>query len=548
MAGGNALCAAVIEKRICAVIAQVPFVSGEQAGSTFESIHETFLAERGAIQQGANSTILFTQIFTAVAAPSPNAFIVQDLGEPGISGWSPLLVQAVLTPILARLSDVLNRKLLVVIPPLFAAAGSFIGAKAVDMIMLIAGNVLVGITLATVGVATSIPAEVLPLKYRSVANGVEFLGGTFGAFHLLCSAGLFACYWPKQRPELARKGFNNILWACDHVVCLLYAAGTTLVLMGLAWSSGSYAGRNIHVAVPVALGIVFTLFFGLYGKQRSSNGICAHVFFQSGRKFPLSVFMVFVEGWIYFSAVNTITTQMTFYLAWDSDSLRISIRQLAYFFPTVFTSLVVIWYWTRFKDIKKPLVLSFGLFLAISCTYIGTKPSWGNVQYDLNVLSGIAQAGPLTSILVATQFTAPHAYLSTATGMAFSTRAIRGAFRIAVLYSITNGHISSHYNDAVAEAAMAAGLPIDAVVPLLSIIKEGNVIPGIDATIISSAADAEHAVYAKAYGLAWASIVPFVVIAIVCCALLSDCGALMTEKMEASMEKLPEKLSDEEEA
>jgi hypothetical protein len=94
-------------------------------------------------------------------------------------------MQAVLNPILSRLSDVLDRKLLVAVPPLFAAVGSFIGAKSVNMVMLIAGNVLIGITLATIGVATSIPAEVLPSKYRSVANGIGFLGGTFGGLFVL---------------------------------------------------------------------------------------------------------------------------------------------------------------------------------------------------------------------------------------------------------------------------------------------------------------------------------------------------------------------------
>lgn len=94
-------------------------------------------------------------------------------------------MQAALNPIFARLSDVLDRKLLVVVPPLFAAAGSFIGAKAVDMVMLIAGNILIGITLATLGVAATIPAEILPLKFRSVANGIGFLGGTFGGLFVV---------------------------------------------------------------------------------------------------------------------------------------------------------------------------------------------------------------------------------------------------------------------------------------------------------------------------------------------------------------------------
>lgn len=258
---------------------------------------------------------------------------------------------------------------------------------------------------------------------------------------------------------------------------------------------------------------------------------------------------------MYYSAVNTITTQMTFYLEWDTDSLRISVRQLAYFFPTVFTSLLIIWYSTKFKDIKTPLVLCFTIFLAVSCTYVGTRPDWGTIQYGLNAIAGIGQAGPLTLLLVATQFSTPHAYLSTATGLAFSSRAIGGAFGTAVLYSIINGHVSGNYNDAVGRAAVASGLSPDAVVPLLSVMKEGNgpptkvallavlseVIPGINSTIVSNAVNAGHGVYARGYQLAWASIVPFVVIAIICCALLTDVKHMMTEKVEATLEKVSDK-------
>lgn len=58
MSAGNAICAAVTEKRVCAVIAQVPFVSGEQASLAFGPKLEMFLNERGAIRQGAAPTML----------------------------------------------------------------------------------------------------------------------------------------------------------------------------------------------------------------------------------------------------------------------------------------------------------------------------------------------------------------------------------------------------------------------------------------------------------------------------------------------------------
>lgn len=66
--------------------------------------------------------------------------------------------------------------MLVAVTPLIAFAGSVMSAKANDMNTLIAGGVLYGVTLATIGVVGTIPAEILPLKYRTVASGISFLG------------------------------------------------------------------------------------------------------------------------------------------------------------------------------------------------------------------------------------------------------------------------------------------------------------------------------------------------------------------------------------
>lgn len=71
-----------------------------------------------------------------VAAGSVIAFVVRDIGDAAISGWiiqGPLLMQAVLSPFVGRLSDVLDRKYLASVPPLIAFVGSVICAKASSM-------------------------------------------------------------------------------------------------------------------------------------------------------------------------------------------------------------------------------------------------------------------------------------------------------------------------------------------------------------------------------------------------------------------------------
>jgi MFS family permease len=89
-------------------------------------------------------------------------------------------MQSVLSPIIGRLSDVLDRKWIVTIPPVIAAGGAVICALSTDMSMLIGGGILIGVTVAVIAVIHTIPSEILPLKYRALSNGISFFGGAAG--------------------------------------------------------------------------------------------------------------------------------------------------------------------------------------------------------------------------------------------------------------------------------------------------------------------------------------------------------------------------------
>ncbi len=164
-------------------------------------------------------------------------------------------------------------------------------------------------------------------------------------------------------------------------------------------------------------------------------------------------------------------------------------------------------------------------------------------QIGLNVISGIGQAGPLTLLVALIQFTAPHAYLSTATGLGFSARAIGGAFGSAVLDAIINGKLAGSLNQNIAAAAVSAGLPKASVSKLLEAMATGeglSTIPGASSSILAAAANASELAYAHAYNLAWLSILPFVVIALIAVACLKGVSELMTERVEASVEHFEE--------
>lgn len=183
------------------------------------------------------------------------------------------------------------------------------------------------------------------------------------------------------------------------------------------------------------------------------------------------------------------------------------------------------------------------MLIAAIC-YANINPSWDIPQIVFIVMTGIGCAGPLTLLVACVQFTAPHAFLSTATGLAFSARAIGGAFGTAVIYAVINSRIATHYASDVGAAAIAAGLPQSSVAALLKSMKgatattaKGKGVPGANADIMKAAWHASYWSYARAYRLGWWSVVPFVAMATISVACMKGVKDLMTEKVEATVER-----------
>ncbi|KAL8292408.1 hypothetical protein RQP46_001020 [Phenoliferia psychrophenolica] len=502
---------------------------------------------------------IMAQVFVVVAAGSVIGFIVRDISNPGLVGWiiqAPLLMQSVLSPVVGRLSDVLDRRYLAALPPLVAFAGAVMSAKAETMTSLIIGGILIGFTLSTIAIVQSIPAEILPLKYRAIANGFAFLGGAVGglvgglahgwrniywmqaAFHLITSIGFLLFYFPPP-PRHPKMSVKQILWACDPIVLLI--VGATLLLLALDWGAGTYEWSDPHVIAPLVVGFAVLIAFGLYEAYGRTDGIVAHVFFERNNNFALSVGAFAIEGWMFYSAVNSVVPQIVLNLGYATDSWTISKRQLLYSVPSLVASIPISLYATKYKDLKTPLIATFSLFFVVSVCYGTITPKENKAQLAYNVLAGIGQSGPLTLLVALVQFTSPHEYLSTATGLAFSARAIGGAFGSAVLDAIINSKLKALPGN-IGVAAINAGLPSTSVTALVTALAGGApaalaAVPGINANIISAAVSASRNSYAKAYQAAFLSILPFIAVAILAIFMVKNVGELMTEHVEATVEK-----------
>ena len=117
-------------------------------------------------------------------------------------------------------------------------------------------------------------------------------------------------------------------------------------------------------------------------------------------------------------------------------------------------------------------------------------------------------------------------------------------FGSAVLDAIINNKLTPILDPNISAAAIKAGLPSSSVPALLKAMATGaglDDVPRINPAILAATSNASEWAYAHAYRLAWASIVPFVVLALVAVVCLKDVKELMTEKVEATVEQVEQR-------
>ncbi|KAF2183900.1 MFS general substrate transporter [Zopfia rhizophila CBS 207.26] len=521
------------------------------------------------------SFAILAQIYTTVASGANLAFIIRDLGHPGIAPWiiqGPLVVQSVLAPMMGRLSDDYGRKWLAVVPAVIAFVGSILAARATSMTTLIGYSILFGPSLTSAAVIQSISSEILPLKWRSVSNGLAFVGGNFGgltgslaggklaggglhgwrhifwlqaAFQGAVALGFLVAYWP-QPVVRKKRSVMKAIWSFDPVGSLAYVFGVTLLLLGLNWGGGSYPWKSAYVLAPLIIGILLLAFFGVYEWKGRSDGLVAHVLFARGRNFLMAMIAMVMEGWIFYGAFNNIIPQVILNLGFESTGLAIAVRQLSGNIPSLASALIIMWYSTKYRDLKSPLIAAYCCFLISNICYAALNEHMQKAQYGFALIMGLGLGGPLAMLSAVIQLSVPHRYLSAATGLGFSARAIGGAFGSAVLNAIINKELASNLNQDVSAAAVAAGLDPKAVPALLMGLAIGDptviaAVPGINPGILSSALAVSRHVYAKAYRLGFSSVIPFSVLALIACCFLQSVKEYMTEEVEATVEHVPVK-------
>lgn len=203
-------------------------------------------------------------------------------------------MQAVLGPVISSASDAFQaRKIILVASCIISFIGSAIAPGSGSIFRLIAAQTLIGVGFAAVPLAYVVPSEILPRRWRPIAQASINVFASLGAILGPLSIGALTnndvvngwrkFYWiqfalwgltalclffgykpPKRRTDLDELSVWHKLGKLDLIGFALLTAGLALFLTGLNLGGGLYTWSDGHTLGPLISGVVILFCFALY--------------------------------------------------------------------------------------------------------------------------------------------------------------------------------------------------------------------------------------------------------------------------------------------
>ncbi|KAL2782938.1 major facilitator superfamily domain-containing protein [Aspergillus keveii] len=491
--------------------------------------------------------------FAQLVAIVGSGFLAQSMaqllgGSDQVVWFSSVLniLSTALGPPVSQAADYWGRKWLLVGTTVGGCAGAIIVSRATGIASLIAGFTVMGITYTGQALLHAVVSEVLPRKHRPYAqSGVIsaaglgsiigiIIGGTLVRdgnlenyrIYWYIAAGIFAlatvgcafCYNPPPRELSTILSFREKLAKLDWVGYGLFTPGLILFCVALSWSRNPYPWTNAKILAPFILGVILLLAFSFYEWRIKADGMLHHRLFAN-RNFPISLGCVFVEGLAYFACNAYLIQQISVY---THDNLLISGLHFVITFAASIAFCVVIGiYSAKWKALRLPLVVGFGLLLLFNVMMATTTPSsHPNVFWGYPVLAGAGLGSILPAIIVMAQLSTPADLISIVSGLMISARALGGTVGLAVNNAIYNSATTTYIPKKVAAASIPLGLPQSSLGMLIQGLTSQNQtlvqkVPGITPQIVSAAEAALTEAYGIGFRNAWIASACFCLLAII---------------------------------
>ena len=248
--------------------------------------------------------ICFCQLTALVGSGFLASSISERFGAPTEGVWfsSALNILTVaLGPPVSQAADFWGRKWFVVVLAGAGFVGAVIVSRAHSIGMVIAGFTIIGLSFGCQPILFAVVSEVLPRKFRPLAQAsINIVSGT-GAFvgvlmggallrnatdrdayriyfyvvaaiYALAMLGCAICYNPPMRELQVSLTITEKVRRLDWLGLILFSPGLAIFCIALAWSQNPYQWKDAHILAPFLIGATMIITFGFYEWRIKKDG------------------------------------------------------------------------------------------------------------------------------------------------------------------------------------------------------------------------------------------------------------------------------------
>ncbi|KAH8597749.1 MFS multidrug transporter-like protein [Bisporella sp. PMI_857] len=491
-------------------------------------------------------------------------YIYADLG--GTDRWvwfvlANLLALAAVCPFVGALSDLIGRRYVAIIGASFIVLGMIVCSTAHTMNTFIAGMALAG---AGAGVneltALAVTSELAPTNKRGTYVAVlvftilpfcpSVLWAQLIAYHstwryigLFCGVWAFiglvmtaVFYFPPPRINSLGLSNKEIIEQIDFVGGFLSIAGMILFIAGLLWGGYQYAWTSAHVLVPLILGGLLLIAFGVWEVYGAKYPMFPKRLKKDPRILALTLVITFISGANFFSVILFWPTQA--FNVYGHDPVGVGIRGLPIGFSILVGACVVLWLLSVFRGGNRMLMIVSSSMMTAGCGALAAARLDNlNAVYGILVVAGLGIGGIVVPASIITTIICPDDLIATVAALTLAIRVIGGAIGYTIYYNVFLNRFVPRLTKNMIQVAIDHQIYLPdtirhaAELTGASLIDEILHLPGIDGNVTTWQAfvRAGQESYAASYPYVYYTSIAFGVVSILASVFLGDISKYMDD-------------------
>lgn len=376
-----------------------------QHGEMYDEDEEVVVGFKTWMAAISGASYVFSGYYTGLMLGNTALIIMTQFGHPELQTWLPnayAIITAALGGLVGSCSDTVGRKNILLIGLAIACIGDIVVATSQSSGAAIAGAAMSAGIFCNQGNFFSVPAEVLPRRYRGIGATFTVSAGGFGALlslmftgatvtnntgglselsgyplgaciHVTAAALPFFFYRPLESPkEPGVSAWTTLRKKVDWLGAFILAAAIGLFMTGLTMGGESHPWDSAYVIGTLCAGAGLMIVLAIHQIFFNKHGILDHDLWT--RNFGVTAFGCFVEGVVFLAILLFFPLETS--VLWETRVYYQNARLLAFFAPSAVIAPFVGYYTRHIRDLKNPLLVGWTIVLVgtIILATIGASP------------------------------------------------------------------------------------------------------------------------------------------------------------------------------